>query len=189
MPWYIYSLIDPRDHRVRYVGKADDVKRRLAVHIHEALHRQKRNHRLNWIRSVLESGHHPQLAIIESGEGPWQWVERHWIAFYRMAGHELTNGTDGGEGTVGRIASEETKARLSAGVRASRKIPGAMARLNAAAQSPEARAKRSASQKRAWQDPERKARWIAALKGHHHSAETRARLSAITRARTLRCKS
>lgn len=34
--WYIYSLIDPRDHRVRYVGKTNDVRTRLRNHVKKA---------------------------------------------------------------------------------------------------------------------------------------------------------
>lgn len=183
MTWHIYSLTDPRDGRIRYVGKANNIKRRLCCHIHESLHSQKRNHRLNWIRSLVEIGQMPHLCILESGEGDWQEAEKRWIKTFRDAGYELVNATDGGEGVEGRVISEETRARLSAGVRSSRRVPGAMDRLNAAAQSPEARAKRSASQKLAWQDPGKKARWRAALKGHPVSAETRAKIRVAAKAR------
>ena len=94
---YIYILRDPRDNRVRYVGKANDIAQRMKQHLHCARHHHK-THRDNWIRSLLLAGHKPTADILEevSVDG-WADAERHWIAHYLAMGMPLTNMTSGGE--------------------------------------------------------------------------------------------
>jgi hypothetical protein len=178
--WHIYSLIDPLNHRVRYVGKTDDVRRRLRKHITLALHSQRRNHRLDWIRSLVDAGQLPTLAIIESGEGDWKAAEKHWIAFYRMAGAELVNATDGGEGM--NNPSAETRAKISAKTKAAMASPEVRAKLLAARASPEYRTRSSVAAKARLASPEARAKYSAAVKRQWQKPEYRAKHLAANKA-------
>jgi hypothetical protein len=109
--WDIYALLDPRTDAVRYVGWSFNAKRRLKNHLKVD---GKHTHKANWIRSLLALGLKPQLKILETGTGNWADQERWWIAKSRFYGADLTNDTDGGEGTVGHRPTEEWKRQHSA---------------------------------------------------------------------------
>lgn len=111
--WQVYGLVDPRNGRVRYVGWTTDAEYRLKAHILES--EEGTTHKCQWIRSLLENGLVPELKILEQGEGDtWSESERWWIKFYREeVGEVLTNATDGGEGSPGRVISEETRRKMS----------------------------------------------------------------------------
>ncbi len=112
--WVIYVLIDPRDGRVRYVGKTICLKKRLSSHIKEAMNGKKHNHRLHWIRDLVYSSFLPIGVILEIGIGNgWANAERKWIQTFKDAGASLVNGTNGGDGTDGHIQSQETRAKIS----------------------------------------------------------------------------
>lgn len=94
---YIYSLIDPRDNRIRYIGKTNNLKRRLLQHTKskELLYNTFKNH---WIKKLISLSLSPIIQVIEEcDETNWQEKERYWIAYYRNIYTDLTNGTDGGE--------------------------------------------------------------------------------------------
>lgn len=111
--WVIYGLVDPRNGRVRYVGWTTDAEYRLKAHILES--EEGTTYKCLWIRSLFEKGLVPELLVLERGEGDaWIESERWWIKFYREeVGEVLTNATDGGEGSPGRVISEETRRRMS----------------------------------------------------------------------------
>lgn len=108
---FIYVLFDPRDSEdIRYVGATQNPKKRLSVHLSD---KKTFNHRANWIRSVLSDGVKPKMKVIEDApDDDWQSREKYWIKYYRNAGFNLTNQTDGGDGTLN--PSEETRAKISA---------------------------------------------------------------------------
>ena len=92
---FIYTLIDPRDNQIRYVGKTDNPERRLASHLIE----KYKSHRTNWVQGLIARGLKPIMVIIEEvPEGQsWEDRERYWIAYHRSLGCKLTNMTDGGD--------------------------------------------------------------------------------------------
>lgn len=108
----IYKLIDPRDGSVQYIGKTrKSLQKRLKEHLWEA-QSGKQNHKCKWIRKVLSDELFPSIEFIE--EVAWNnGAEReiYWIAQYKR--ENLVNGTDGGEGTIGLIVSEETRKKQS----------------------------------------------------------------------------
>lgn len=124
---FIYALTDPRDGEIRYIGKSDYPRRRLAAHLRE----RSGTHRCHWIGELRALGLEPAQIILDSvpaGSG-WQSVERAYIAGARIVGCRLTNGTDGGDGVagltgdslarlratwVGRKHSAESKAKIGA---------------------------------------------------------------------------
>lgn len=110
----IYALIDPRDARIRYVGKTKhELWHRRMLHVAEA-RSENQTHKARWIRQLLADGVRPRPVLIERApESGWQERERHWIATLRNAGHRLTNIARGGEGGS-RPMSEETKRKISA---------------------------------------------------------------------------
>lgn len=109
----VYSLSDPRSGEIRYVGgttRPPEV--RLLAHINDS----KRGNawKDHWVMSLLQDGVIPKMSILEAVDGPFYAAERSWIHFLRQVGFNLTNLTDGGEGTVGRITREETRLKQSA---------------------------------------------------------------------------
>lgn len=105
---YIYSLIDPFNNEVRYIGKSCRPKERLTNQCNE----RSNTYRCHWIQSVLKKGLRPIQNILETLtlDQDWQARERHWIAYYRTLGSNLTNCTDGGDGVLN--LSGESKERM-----------------------------------------------------------------------------
>jgi hypothetical protein len=150
---YIYAFRDPRTGEARYVGVACDMRKRFAHHKHLALHGDQ-THKATWLRSLFAEGLIPDVDILEVVPADaWMEAERKWISHFRAEGCDLTNLTDGGEGTTGHRATEETRARQRA----------------AHVGRPKSEAHKAAI--------------AAARKGHVKSAEHRARLSAALKGR------
>lgn len=96
---YIYGLVDPRDRKLRYIGKAHDPHRRYIQHLSVARHAKRRTYRDNWILKLLTLGLKPGLEILEEcDEGTWEESERFWIKEAMQAGLKLTNTSQGGKG-------------------------------------------------------------------------------------------
>jgi len=58
-----YVLIDPRDNKIKYVGRTVDVLNRMRNHIYEAK-KNNRNKRERWIVSLLRQNMTPTLKVI-----------------------------------------------------------------------------------------------------------------------------
>lgn len=110
----IYGLVDP-EGVVRDVGKTEQsLERRLQQHWSEA-RSGKRNHRCNWLRTL--SGP-PKIVLIEEvafqERQEWETREIYWIALFRDYGHNLVNGTIGGESVMsGQKHTAEARAKIS----------------------------------------------------------------------------
>lgn len=108
----IYALADPRTNAIRYVGKADNPRKRLVSHHYE----KRSTWKVRWLKQLSALGLVPTLIIVARvAKSDWQDAERFWIAHYRAQGARLTNMTDGGEGLVN--ASEETRQKVAAATR------------------------------------------------------------------------
>lgn len=110
---YIYGLIDPRDNSVRYIGKTiHDIQTRLNRHIRNS--KNKKTHKDNWINSLLQKDLKPSIELIDvvniADEFFW---EKHYISLYKSWNFDLTNSTDGGEGTFGHKHNQELKEKWS----------------------------------------------------------------------------
>lgn len=105
--------MDPLDEVVRYVGKTrqERCQQRLQEHCNDNV----RNHRTNWVKSVLKAGRKPTLIPIEDLETSEMAcdAEKFYIAYFKYLGFNLVNGTEGGEGCFGRPHSLETKNKIS----------------------------------------------------------------------------
>jgi len=179
-PWCIYVLKDPRNGAVRYVGMTHN-KTRLNEHVFSV--KRCRTHKASWIKTLLREGLRPLMESIETGLGEgWVVRERYWIAEYRRRGADLTNHTEGGEGTLGW--SPDASWRAAAGERAKLLHTGKKRSI-------EARANMSAAGKRRMETirqqglkvsmppktPETLKRMADAQRGKKASAKTREKLS------------
>lgn len=111
----IYGLIDPRYNQIRYIGKTNDLKRRLNRHIHERfLHESYKD---RWVRTLIDAGIRPEIEVIDLvDENEWIFWEKFYIAYFKYIGCNLTNGTEGGDqppSTKGRKHTIESRLKMS----------------------------------------------------------------------------
>jgi hypothetical protein len=168
---FIYTLSDPETNEIRYIGKADDLTRRLSGHLND----RKVSHKRHWISSLKRRGLKPLIQVIE--EVPidsWGERERYWIDFYRTQGCHLTNTALGGEGGN---PSPETKAKIGAAHRGKK-------RGKQPPRSKEWRENLSKAKRGKKQSPERGAKVAIALRGRKRSPETIAKMLATKSERT-----
>jgi hypothetical protein len=108
----IYSLQDENGN-IRYIGKTiKNLSKRFSAHLFEARNGLK-NHRCNWIRSVLSRGKWPLIFLIGEVEGDGSKEEIAWIKYFREENVKLVNGTLGGEGMTGHNPTEEQLQKMS----------------------------------------------------------------------------
>lgn len=182
----VYVLTDAIG-RIRYVGKTvKTLSQRYSGHLCKA-RKGDRTYRSNWIRSLAAAPCIKTLFTVcaeQSAE-----AERFIISLMRSAGMELVNTTDGGDGTLGKRHSEETKARISASLRGQivpREAIERMVRANLGRPlSAEHRKKISLSHAtRPPLSPETRAKYRA----RRHSAETMAKMRASHLARQAKIR-
>lgn len=89
-PYTLYTLSDPRDERVHYVGISKDVERRYQEHV-TCLGMNL--HKNIWVIELFREERKPVLTIIEEITGKKQALERenYWIQHYLAQGSPLTN--------------------------------------------------------------------------------------------------
>lgn len=112
-PHYVYTHAYPESMGgyVFYVGKG--TKKRIQVHEHEA-RRGDTSYKCRVIRKIWRAGElviKTKLAFFGTHEEAVLY-EQALILLMKPCGH-LTNITDGGEGTCGRVNSEETRRKMS----------------------------------------------------------------------------
>lgn len=92
----VYGLCHPITGELRYIGKANNIARRLLTHLSEG---RTRKRPVNcWIASLIKQGLQPKIFEIESvPSDAWQATEAHWIAYFRSLGANLLNIADGGD--------------------------------------------------------------------------------------------
>lgn len=115
---FIYALIDPRDYRIRYIGKSDEPQLRVMQHMQEQRRWPFSNpHFGRWLRELGLEELKPLSLIIETVDKlKWKKSERHWISTLRSAGFNILNwhmGGTGGDTRSGRKHSERTKKLMS----------------------------------------------------------------------------
>jgi len=122
---HIYSLSHPITNEIRYIGKANNLKRRLQSH----LYRYERAHKNNWVKSLQKENLIPKMEVLDIvPNSEWDFWEQYWIAQFKAWGFRLVNLTDGGKGTLnisqevrnkigaahkGKVVSQEMRQRLS----------------------------------------------------------------------------
>ncbi len=110
----IYCLCDPRTNEIRYIGQTrQKLIVRLQRHISKAKTEQNQfNHRVCWIKSILERNERPIIQLIEEGLSQQEAIAReiYYIQKFRSEGIDLVNTSDGGEY---HTTTDETKKTLS----------------------------------------------------------------------------
>ena len=113
----IYTL--SVNNNIRYIGKTvQKLEQRLKEHIRVAKSGKVKNHRTNWINSVLRSG--LTVVIKEIDHCSWNKsseLEQHYIKYYKELGCDLVNETFGGEGNLGYKKSVKTISKLKNSLR------------------------------------------------------------------------
>jgi hypothetical protein len=108
----IYTLSDKTG--IRYVGQSKTPNKRYYRHIFDAKQDGFKNKRCAWVRSLLNKNETPIMEIIdEVSTTEWAFWEQYWISQIKSWGFNLTNDTNGGDGTYGRIVTEQTKQKMS----------------------------------------------------------------------------
>lgn len=117
----VYTLTDPRDNLIKYVGVTHRPKRRLYEHLNDS----ENNLKSAWIKRLQILGLVPIYDEIDVTDiDNFSWVEQYWISQLRTWGFPLKNMTEGGEGSYGTIPwnkglkgvfkhSEESKNKMS----------------------------------------------------------------------------
>jgi hypothetical protein len=90
---YIYGLYCP-DGNLRYIGKANDLKKRFASHMRDS---KRKTPVYAWIRSLISKGKKPEMRMImKSDNSNWERHETEEIAKARLNGDAILNLADGG---------------------------------------------------------------------------------------------
>ncbi len=111
---YIYTLTDPRDGIIKYVGKTQtELKYRLNGHGNE-LHLKRGGRKNNWIRSLKNLGLMPIIEELDRVDiNEWGFWEQYWISQIKTWGFDLKNESEGGYGPVGHKPSKEALEKRS----------------------------------------------------------------------------
>jgi len=93
---YIYALIDPRYHCIRYVGQSRKPKRRFSAHLYKAgysLRQVGENHLLyDWIGELIEINMEPTMVCFQKVPSRMAWeTEQNWIEYGLECGWPLFN--------------------------------------------------------------------------------------------------
>lgn len=99
----IYVLIDPRNNDIRYVGKTNNITKRLVKHICESKISTK-SYKKAWINQLLKLNLKPIIEVVDViSTDEWEFWEQHYISLYKSWGFKLTNLTNGGGGVISNI--------------------------------------------------------------------------------------
>jgi hypothetical protein len=122
--YIVYSLIDPRDNELFYIGKTIQGSKRFNEHFKDSSLKVDGNtKKANKIRKLKKLGLKPSINILYN-LGNCQFdkntintilyeKEQELIEFYKMIGYDLTNHQDGGPGSPNRVISEQTRNKMS----------------------------------------------------------------------------
>ena len=109
---FIYLFVDPRDQRIRYVGKSKDPLTRYHQHLRPE-ERSSHYPVARWIKKLQQLGIFPEMHLIECVlDKDYEVREKFWIQHYRNMYPDLLNITDGGEGAYGVSPTAETREKL-----------------------------------------------------------------------------
>lgn len=95
---FIYSLSCPETGRVRYIGKANSMAKRLQTHLRDS-RKADRTPVRSWVKSLADRHLVPVMALVmETDAENWEADERDVIAEHRRLFSDLLNVADGGAG-------------------------------------------------------------------------------------------
>lgn len=111
--FYIYTLTDPIDKQIKYVGKTKDTKDRLSRHLSPVNLKESWTSKNKWLLWLKNQNLKPIMEVIDEGDSEnIDDLEKYWISQFKTWGFKLKNETEGGEGCsywTGKKLSEEHK--------------------------------------------------------------------------------
>ena len=166
---FIYALKDPLSGAYRYIGKSRDPRQRYDEHLYSARYNHSRPKEL-WLSGLLIKGLRPTLEVLdEVPHAEFMFWERQYVKLFRMLGHRLVNGNDGGGGVI--THTPEARAKIGEASRCKVYTPEMRRRMGqahlGAKRSAETRAKiGEANRRRVWSEASRRkvAESVRALK-------------------------
>lgn len=106
---FIYALCDPLTCAVRYIGKANNPRKRLKDHSCDCREYPKSE----WVQLLRRSGRSPVMRIVDEVPSEnWKHFERYYIQQAKDSGFDLLNARPGGAGSP-CCHSEETRLKIS----------------------------------------------------------------------------
>lgn len=94
---FIYTLTDPRDGKIKYVGKTINIDHRFKSHLWK--NKNDKTIKNHWIQHLIKQGLKPEIETIDIvPECQWQFWEQYWICQVKSWGFSLKNGDNGGLG-------------------------------------------------------------------------------------------
>jgi hypothetical protein len=98
---YIYGLVDPRNNKIRYIGKTTYPKNRLSGHMTESKDINVINYRIKWIRKLISLGLKPKIVYLKvCSILEFVKYETEYIQIY--SNNKLTNSDETGQGNTNR---------------------------------------------------------------------------------------
>jgi len=115
--YYIYTLSDPTDGEIKYVGKTKNMKERLWRHLGPSNLKNAWTSKTKWILWLKNQGLKPLIEILDEGDADnIDNLERYWISQIKQWGYKLKNDTSGGQGvdywTGKKLSPEHIKKRI-----------------------------------------------------------------------------
>lgn len=111
--YYIYTLADPIDGEIKYVGKSKDLKNRLSRHMSTYSLKDAWTSKNKWLSWLKNQGLTPIIEILDEGDiNNIDDLEIYWIEQIKNWGYKLKNDTKGGKGCeywTGKNLSDEHK--------------------------------------------------------------------------------
>lgn len=110
----IYSLSDPRDGSLRYVGQTvRTLSRRLQGHLSPS-ELSMPSHKARWLTQLARVGIRPVIAKLDEADSQdvLNAKEIWWIHYLSSNGYQLTNMAEGGDASGGVPWSEETREKI-----------------------------------------------------------------------------
>lgn len=97
--YYIYTLSDPSDNEVKYVGKTKDLKDRLRRHMGPSSLKESWTKKNKWLKYLKNNNLIPIMEILDEGNSDnIDALEIYWIEQLKTWGYKLKNDTKGGKG-------------------------------------------------------------------------------------------
>jgi len=110
---YIYSLIDPRDGSVRYIGKANNIDKRLYGHIKDC--NRRKTPVSCWVKKLLGMELTPSIKeVLKVKMDKWELAERIIIEQHRRKCTNLLNLADGGNQPSQTLEQRQASGRNNA---------------------------------------------------------------------------
>jgi len=97
MDYFIYTLSDPIDEEIKYIGKTKNLKDRLQRHMNPHNLKQTWQPKTKWLKYLKNNNLKPIMELLDIGdENNIDDLEIYWISQFKTWGFKLKNDTNGG---------------------------------------------------------------------------------------------